>query len=401
MQLSGSSRAAAAVTVLGLFAAEPLAVADEPSPPTAPPPQSAYVTRASSEVAAYADTDHVFVITPTMAATVSNPTAGWDVSGRYLVDVVSAASVDIVSTASPRWIEVRHAGTLAGSYKPGTVGVSVSSALSVEPDYTSVTGGLVVSKDLLEKNLTLIVGYDHGHDISGRHGTAYSVFSRQIDRNGVKAGGSLVLDAATIATALIDASFESGDASKPYRYVPLFAPGTVVARGASVASVNALRLPARVLEQLPTFRARYALTGRIAHRFQASTLRLDERVYADSWGLGATSTDLRYLVDLSRRVEVGPHARVHGQTPVDFWQRAYELRPGADYPALRTGDRELGPLVSFTGGGTFRWGIGPREVPKQWVLGVDLNVSITNYINDLYIRTRGAAIGGVSLEGEL
>ena len=68
--------------------------------------------------------------------------------------------------------------------------------------------------------------------------------------------------------------------------------------------MNAARLPERVLEQLPTSRNRFSMSGRLAHRFQSSTLRLDERLYADSWLLLATTTDARYLVDASKRFEM-------------------------------------------------------------------------------------------------
>src|SRR6478752_6611925 len=70
------------------------------------------VVKASTEVSAYQDSDHVGVLTPTIAGSVESPTGGWSAHGRYLVDAVSAASVDIVSTASRRWKEIRHAGTL-------------------------------------------------------------------------------------------------------------------------------------------------------------------------------------------------------------------------------------------------------------------------------------------------
>ena len=55
---------------------------------------------ASSAVSAYSDTDAVHVISPTVSAGVRDDVAGWSIDGRYLVDAVSAASVDIVSTAS-------------------------------------------------------------------------------------------------------------------------------------------------------------------------------------------------------------------------------------------------------------------------------------------------------------
>lgn len=392
--------------------------AESPEPPTPGPvvvapapssssPRSDYVVRASSETAGYGDTDHVFVVTPSVAASVSKPTAGWGVKASYLVDVISAASVDIVSTASRRWEEVRQAGTLEATYQPRSLGVSAQGAVSIEPDYVSWAAGVVLTQDLWSKNLTLVAGYDHGHDIAGRTGTPFSVFSHSIDLDDIKAGVSVVVDRATIATALVDADFVNGDTSKPYRYIALFAPGTPVARGASIDTVNALRLSERVLEQVPLTRNRYALTLRVAHRFPAfpalsgSTLRIEERLYDDTWGLKASSTDARFLVDVSRRVEVGPHLRAHEQTAVDFWQLAYVLRPGLDFPAYRTGDRELGPLVNLTAGASLRVGVGPDRMPAQWTLGLDLGATYSRFFDDLYITERVSTLGALSLEGEL
>jgi hypothetical protein len=103
--------------------------------------ESSLTEHFASEYGQYADTDHVFVETPSIRGTVSNPTAGWDVGGQYLVDVVSAASVDIVSTASRRWQEVRQEGSVEGSYKPSTLGVQASGTVSDEPDYVSWSAG--------------------------------------------------------------------------------------------------------------------------------------------------------------------------------------------------------------------------------------------------------------------
>jgi Protein of unknown function (DUF3570) len=392
-------------------AAEPLAEPDPASPgppPSAPwpaelslPPEArAIAVRASSEIAGYANSDHVFVVSPTVAGSVSNPTAGWSLDGRYLVDVVSAASVDIVSTASRRWEEVRHVGSLGGLYKPGNFGVGANANVSIEPDYQSYTFGGSVQQDLFTKNLTLLVGYEHEHDISGRRDTPFSVFSRKIDHNAFKGGLTVVLDKATLLSVVGDVSFENGDTSKPYRYVPMFAAGVDVPLGASVDVVNQLRLPARVLEQLPITRNRYVVAGHLARRFEHSTLRISERLYTDSWGLRATSTDARFIVDLGERIDVGPHVRFHAQSPVEFWQRAYVMQPAFDFPALRTGDRELGPLLNVTAGGAVRIAIGSAQRPRAWVLGFDLNLTETRYLDDIYITQRLSGVAALSLEAE-
>ena len=252
----------------------------------------------SSDVAEYADTDHVFVFTPSIAGTVANPTAGWSVSGDYLVDVVSAASVDIVSTASRRWEEVRNEGSLSGTYKPGTFGASVNAGVSSEPDYLALNAGGSITQDLRDKTFTWLLGYNYGHDVAGITNTPFSVFSHEIDRHAFKAGATIVINKTTIASFVGDVVVESGDQSKPYRYIPLFAPGVYVPVGASPDLVNDLRVSERPREQLPLSRDRYAFSVRFAHRLKNSTLRLDERFYTDSWGLKATS---RSSASLRRR----------------------------------------------------------------------------------------------------
>jgi hypothetical protein len=156
-----------------------------------------------------------------------------------------------------------------------------------------------------------------------------------------------------------------------------------------------------VLEQVPLSRNRYALTLGLAHRFHASTLRLEERLYDDTWGLLAQTADAHWLVDVGRRVELGPHARLHDQTAVVFWQRAYELRSGFDFPAYRTGDRELGPLMNVGGGASVRLGIGPDRDPMRWSVRLDLEATYTRFLDDLYLTDRTSTLGALSVAGAL
>ena len=380
----------------------------EPTPATTSAITSPLVIRASSEVSGYHDSNHVDVLTPSVSGSVENPVAGWSVKGHYLVDIVSAASVDIVSTASRRWSEVRHAAAVEGAYKPGTFGVNLSGSFSSEPDYLSIAGGGSVSQELYEKNLTLLLGYGHTHDTIGRSGTPFSVFSRTLTRNTINPAVTIVVNRSTVMALSADAVYERGDSSKPYRYIPMFthAVAETLPRGASIDLVNRLRLPERPLEQLPVERDRYALTARLLHRFDRSTLRVEERFYADTWGLKASTTDARNLFDLGERFVLWPHARFHVQRPVGFWHRGYEAIRSADgaqwsLPALRTGDRELGPLWSVTGGFGVRWLIGPAERLSAWALGMQADLTWTNYLDDLYINQRVSEFVALVVEAEL
>jgi hypothetical protein len=72
-----------------------------------------------------------------------------------------------------------------------------------------------------------------------------------------------------------------------------------------------------------------------------------------------------------------------------------------NYPAYRTGDRQLGPLVSVTGGGSLRVGIGSTREPMKWTLGLDLEAMYSKYFDDLYLTDRTGILGALSLEAEL
>src|SRR5271154_6690123 len=144
----------------------------------------------------------------------------------------------------------------------------------------------MVVKDFAEKNWTATYGFGFSHDPAGICGadgacTPFSVFSRDLQRGSFNAGLAWVVDRATLASVTADVIIENGDQSKPYRYIPMFSPSVAASAplGASIDWVTQNRLPERPLEQLPLYRHRFAMTGRYAHRYDASTIRLSERVY--------------------------------------------------------------------------------------------------------------------------
>jgi hypothetical protein len=364
------------------------------------------VVRVSFEGSGYLDTDHVTVVTPTLGVSLADPVAGWSVGGSYLLDAVSAASVDIVSSATARWKELRHVGAGNIHYKPHDVGLDLGGGVSREPDYLAIGLGGTVSIDLFDKNVTAVVGYSYGDETAGRSGTPFAVFSRRLLKNGVRAGTTVIVDPATSLDAMAEVVFERGDQAKPYRYVPLFESGAAssIPAGASVDLVNAQRVSPRPAERLPLARDRMALTTRYAHRFSGAALRVEERLYRDGWGLAASTTDLRHVLDYGRSFFIWPHLRLHLQTPVSFWQRAYQVAVAPNgsvgIPELRTGDRELGPLSSVTAGGGMRFRLA-SDADTTWSLTVQGDVVFTRYSDALFISRRTALFAALGLEVEL
>lgn len=357
-------------------------------------------TRATSEVAGYTDSVGVSVLTPSIGATVDDPSAGWGANGRYLVDIVSAASPDIVATASPRWTEVRQAGNLGGRYKPSWFGVAGGAFGSYTNDYLALGGNVQLSQDLDDKNLTLIQGYSYGHDTIGRTGTPFSVFSRELTTHAATLGLSRVVSSSLVIGVYGDAIFELGNQSKPYRYVPMFAPeiAAIVPRGATAFSVADARITAKPIEQLPLSRERFALTGRLGWRTDRTTVRLDQRLYADTWALMATTTDFRWFVDLGQRTTIWPHLRVHVQKGVDFWRRTYVATSIHDIPMWRTGDRELGPLSNFGAGAGIRVALGRSSAKDDVALQLTGDGTWTTFTDALYVKNRFSGLAAAAVE---
>lgn len=366
---------------------------------------SAPTVETSAELSTYADSDNTTVVTPTARLGVRDDTAGYRVGGRYLVDVVSTASVDIVATASRRWTEVRHAGSVDGQYGPGDFKIGGSGSVSVEPDYLSLSAGVQPSLSVDEDHVTLVAGYSFGHDTIGRAGTPFDVFHRTLMRHGLSAGATFVLSPSALFGVGADVILERGDQSKPYRWVPMFdaSVAPTVPVGASVDRVNALRRSERPLEKLPLSRERYALTGRFLHRSSWATLRAEERVYVDSWGQPASTTDLRWAMDVSPRITLAPSLRFHVQGAASFWERAYavggtEARPVL--PNIRTGDRELGPLWAGTLGLDVRFALTSLQALSRLALVMRVAGIHTTFLDALFIENRNAIFSALAFEGQ-
>lgn len=357
------------------------------------------------DMSGYMDTTAVRVLTPAIRASVVSPTAGWNVGASYLVDVVTAASPDVVSTASRRFADTRHAATATGGYQPGRFGGQLYGSYSSESDYISRTVGATVTGDFLDKQLTPQLGFAHTWDTIGRAGTSYDVFSNSLTAEEISAGATIILSPVSLLVLGASATLENGDQSKTYRFIPLFEPGVSVPAGASTGAVNSARLPAKALEQLPLDRQRFSVGVRYVVRTRAtSTLRVEERVYDDTWGLKASSTDARYFVDVSPRLRLWPHARFHIQSGTTFYRRVYGATLNSDgsatVPEFRTSDRELSPMLGGTLGGGVRFALTGPGSKFQLAVVSTADGLFNYYFNALYLRTRLAGYGTIGLEAD-
>lgn len=376
-----------------------------------PQNRKSLVIRVAGDLSGYSDTNAVAVYTPAMNASIVSPTAGWNIGGNFLVDAVSAASPDLVASASPPFREYRYGGGLTAGYKPGLYGAQVTGSTSSSPDYVSYTGGVRLTADLNEKLVTPSIGYTFSSDRIGRGPNNwqndFNPLKGKLETHEIEAGITFVMSPTSILLVGGTMSFERGDQSQPYRYVAMFDPDLIapfVPKGATVDLVNRVRLPVKPLEQLPTERDRFAVGARFNKRINSATLRIEQRFYYDTWGLKASSTDSRYMVDLSRHLRVWPHLRMHAQSGANFYQLAYSasLAPstGVVIPTYRTGDRELSPLITATAGGGLRLGLGNPEAEVKFGITFVGDVMYTRYLKALYVTARTAVYGSLGFDVE-
>ncbi|MFO0611717.1 MAG: DUF3570 domain-containing protein [Polyangiaceae bacterium] len=356
------------------------------------------VKTVSVEFSGYADDNATEVLSPSTHFEIANGLSKWGVGATLMVDVVTSASTDIVATASPKWTDVRTAPSLDGYFKVGDTTISLGGGVSVESDFVAADGSAGVAVDLVAKTITPSFTYSFGYNLGGRRGTPYDIYQRVMQAHTFQGGVTFVLDKATILVPTFTASLEFGDSAKPYRWLPTFAPGTELTPGESVADVNAKRLDFEVEERLPQERQRYAVSALLAHRFTKTTLRLDERLYADSWSMVASTTDFMLPIDVGEVLRLWPHARLNVQSGVAFWQLGYSAKvtaAGVAVTGLRSGDRELGPLLGLSFGG------GVKIAASDAIsLGLAADAVYTRFFDALYLTDRWAGFGAATFDAE-
>ena len=89
------------------------------------------------------------------------------VVGNYYVDMVSSASIDVVTTASP-YTEERKQWSVGMDYLRGNTTMSINYVSSEESDYDASTYSFSVSQDMFGDLTTLTLSYALGDDLVRR-----------------------------------------------------------------------------------------------------------------------------------------------------------------------------------------------------------------------------------------
>lgn len=305
----------------------------------------------------YADSDHTTVFTTIAAARVA-PNDRITVSGHYLADVITSASVDVVTSATSHaqctvmlpsqpscpqqpFHEVRHEGAASLAYADGTRTASIGYVYSIEADWRSHTVSAGYSNDFIHHQLTLgLSGSFTTNDVWRSHEDPSHPFHRKLNQFAISVDAGIVGSKRDLVTLDYTFMYLNGFQASPYRFVFFLDPTTVPSAPQPIGAP----------ENDPTVRIRHAAAVRWAHHaFTDTVIKTHLRGYVDDWGVLSITGGADYTVGFGE-FELGAFVRGYAQKGAKFYQDTYDTRR-----LYMTADRELSPFVDGFGGLRVGW----------------------------------------------
>lgn len=302
--------------------------------------------RLAARVEGYVDTDHTEVLRPRVSADVpiSDTTR---LAGSYTADVVSSASIDVVSRASQRIRDDRHELTGSVSRAFGDDRLTLTYAFGTEVDFRSHSGTIAYAKSTGANDLgTLVLRAGFGHANVGA--ASDPDFSRSVVTATLSGSFSQIVNETLLVRAVVELANVHGFQSSAYRTVrigdwtAMRSDGSDPDAGAWVFS--GVTATARERTPLERFRARLGF-DLVQALPRGVALALSLASYVDSYRIrsGEIAPELRYEPRRGLLFRAG--GRIYAQSAAWFWRQRYQ--DPSQTSGYVTDDKELGPMQSY------------------------------------------------------
>jgi hypothetical protein len=287
------------------------------------------------------------------------------VYASYYADVISGASIDVVTTASP-YKEKRQEYGIGVDYLYRNTVMGLSFTTSDERDYQANSLGLNVAHEIFDGLTTINLGYTAGRDQVGKTGTA---FKENVDRYQYRLGVSQIFTKTFLMNLDYESILEEGFLNSPYR----------------AARLQGLLVP----ENYPRTRDSYAIALRGTKGFLTpegrvgSSMQLGYRYFSDNWNITAHTVEFGFQTRYNGRWIVEPRYRQYRQTAASFYSDNFTVPM-----TFMARDKELSTFQSQTIGikGTYELGAIGRAFRRASVTIAFDRVSFT-YDNFTDTRT--------------
>ena len=250
-------------------------------------------------------------------------------SANYYVDMISSASIDVITTASP-YTEERTQYSLGMDYLRGNTTLSGGFTDSTESDFDSRTYNLSVSQDMFGDMTTLTLSYAYGDDTVRRSDDP--TFFRDNTRQHYGVGLTQILTRNLITALNFETITDEGFLNNPYRSVRYLDPGSAIGY-----SYEAELYPSTRTTNAIGIRAKYYLPYRAA-------LEAQYRFFTDTWAIDANTVSIAYIHPWKEFIFTAKY-RWHDQTGAHFFR---DIFPRSEATNFRGRDKELSPLTSQT-----------------------------------------------------
>lgn len=201
-------------------------------------------------------------------------------TGNLYIDMVSNASIDVVTTASP-YRETRTEFGLGLDHTVRDTLIHVGLTRSSEPDYRATTASLDVSQEVFGGMTTVSLGFGRGQDDVGKHGQ--SGYFDHATHWQYRLGATQILSPRWLLSANAEAMADDGFLGSPYR----------------VAQVFGSAVPERVPRTRSARALKFRLLGDVSEAGGPRTaVHADYRYYRDTWAIQAHTLEVgasRYL----------------------------------------------------------------------------------------------------------
>lgn len=263
-----------------------------------------------------------------------NVGASVSVAANYYVDMVSSASIDVVTQGS-KYSEKRNETGLSGQYLIDRSTLSLGYVSSKENDYDATTYSFGIDQSFFGDLTTLGFGVSFGEDVVGQN--TDPTYKRDLQRRKYSINASQIVTKNLLASLSYDSASDqclnlSQDESclnNPYRSVRFLT-------GTGGYSYQAELYPHTRNSDAIGLRAIYYLPYR-------ASIRFDARQFSDSWGIDADNFELRYLHPYRDQWLFEVKYRMYKQTGADFYADLFPYRDAQNYLAR---DKELSPFSS-------------------------------------------------------
>ena len=190
-------------------------------------------------------------------------------SGSYYVDMVSNASIDVVTTASPfKETRKEFSGSADYAYRDALLTLAYSN--SDEPDYKAQGLSMDASQEVFGNMTTIKLGFTRGKDDVGKKGEGFFDYAKHWR---YRLGVTQILTPRWLASLNLEAVSDEGYLGSPYRAARVF--------GAAVPERNPRTRSSRAIK-----------LGTIAEVRPRTSVHAEYRYYYDTWDIKAHTLEV-------------------------------------------------------------------------------------------------------------